>query len=257
MKLLHGDCLNIMRSLDDQSVDLTVTSPPYDKLRTYKNTLEWNEKIWKQVINHLYRLTKHGGVVVWVVGDATIKGSKTGSSFRQALYFKEAGFRLYDTMIWEKASRIPTQDRYYNVIEYMFVFSKGKPKTINFIVDHKNKTRGQRKRRDKIINKGKNIKGEGFIVTPEYSRRSNIWKYNTRGNGTEHPAIFPLQLAEDHIFTWSDQKDTVLDPFMGSGTVGVACLKLNREFIGIEKVEQYCEIAKNRLDSYQNQIKLL
>lgn len=143
--LLFGDCLERMKEITDGSVDLTVTSPPYDNLRNYAGTLEWNEEIWKCVILELHRITKDGGVVVWVVGDATIKGSETGTSFKQALYFKEVGFNLHDTMIWEKTARIPTQDRYYNNFEYMFVFSKGKPKSMNFIVDHPNVSVGKKK----------------------------------------------------------------------------------------------------------------
>ncbi len=248
IQLYNEDCVKVLQQMQNESIDFTITSPPYDNLRKYNNTLEWNEKIWKQVIEELHRVTKKGGVVVWIVGDATVKGSETGSSFKQALHFKESGFNLHDTMIWEKASRIPTQDRYYNVIEYMFVFSKGKPKSMNFIVDHMNKTFGQKKRKDKVINKGNNIKSQEYLITPKYSRRSNIWKYGTRGNGTTHPAIFPIKLAIDHIISWSNENDLVLDPFMGSGTVGVACLKLNRKFIGIEKVPEYFSICVNRLN---------
>ena len=248
MKLLKGDCLEVMKDIEDQSIDLTVTSPPYDKMRTYNDTLSWDSSIWKQVIDHLYRVTKDGGVVVWVVGDATVKGSETGSSFRQALYFKKAGFRLHDTMIWEKTGRVPTQDRYYNVIEYMFVFSKGKPKAMNFICDHKCVQGGRRRKKDKVINKGKNQKAAGYFIRNEYGRRSNIWKIHVGRNQTSHPAVFPLQLAQDHIVSWSNEGDTVLDPFMGSGTVGVASFGLGREFIGIEKVDEYFDIAINRID---------
>ena len=187
MKLINDDCLVAMAEMDDCCIDLTVTSPPYDNLRAYKDSLEWGEHVWKPILEQLYRVTKKGGVVVWVVGDATIKGSESGVSFKQALHAMDCGFRLHDTMFFEKASRIPTQDRYYNVVEYMFVFSKGKPNALNFIVDHKNKTAGARKRKDKVINKGANVKSEKYLTTGEYSRRSNVWKYGTGGNGTGHP----------------------------------------------------------------------
>ena len=245
--LYLGNCIDFMRSMDDCAIDLTVTSPPYDNLRTYKDTLVWGWWTFQQIARELYRTTKEGGVVVWVVGDATIKGSETGSSFQQALHFKECGFWLYDTMIWEKASRIPTQDRYYNEVEYMFVFSKGKPKALNFIVDHKNVTAGARKRKDKVINKGANVKSNEYLVTGEYSRRSNIWRYGTAGNGTKHPAIFPEKLAHDHIKTWSNEGDTVFDTFTGSGTTGKAALQLGREFIGCEIVPEYFQMAKERM----------
>ena len=248
MNLMLGDCLERMKEIPDVSIDLTVTSPPYDNLRSYNgNNDQWGEHVWKAVIAELYRVTKKGGVVVWVVGDATVKGSESGTSFRQALWAMECGFNLHDTMIWEKFSRIPTQDRYYNVIEYMFVFSKGKPKALNFIVDHKNKTAGAIKKKDKVINKGKNVKSNQFLVTGEFSRRSNIWGYGTGGNGTKHPAIFPQKLANDHVLSWSNKGDTVLDPFMGSGTTGVACKNLGRKFIGIELDQGYFDIAVKRI----------
>ena len=255
MNLMQGDCLDRMKEIPDGSVDLTVTSPPYDNLRTYNgNNEQWDEHVWKAVIAELYRATADGGVVVWVVGDATIKGSETGTSFRQALHAMECGFRLHDTMVWEKASRIPTQDRYYNVIEYMFVFSKGRPRALNFICDHKNKTAGAVKKKDMVINKGANKKGKGVIKTGEYSRRSNIWRYGTGGNGSGHPAIFPQKLAHDHIISWSNEGDTVLDPFMGSGTTGVACANTGRNFIGIELDPDYFAVAEKRIQEADNDL---
>lgn len=248
IKLMQGCCLERMKEIADCGIDLTVTSPPYDNLRSYNgNNEQWGEHVWKAVIKELYRVTKQGGVVVWVVGDTTIKGSETGTSFSQALWAKECGFNLHDTMFFEKASRIPTQDRYYNVVEYMFVFSKGKPKALNFIVDHKNKTAGARKRKDKVINKGANVKSDKYLTTGEYSRRSNVWRYGTGGNGTGHPAIFPEKLAHDHIISWSNEGDTVFDPFMGSGTTGKMAKINNRDFIGIELDKEYFEIARNRI----------
>ena len=242
---LHlGDSAQILRELEGESIDLTVTSPPYDNLRSYNGFTFEFEAIAKE----LYRVTKQGGVVVGVVGDATINGSETGTSFRQALFFKEVGFNLHDTMIWEKASRIPTQDRYYNVVEYMFVLSKGKPKSLNFIVDHKNVTAGAKRKKDKVINKGANEKHDGrYLVSPEYSRRSNIWRYGTAGNGTGHPAIFPESLASDHIRSWSNPGDIVLDPFTGSGTTGKMAVHLGRRFVGIEISSEYMEIAAERI----------
>lgn len=250
MKLINDDCLKAMAEMEECCIDLTVTSPPYDNLRSYNgNNDQWGEHVWKVVLKDLYRVTKSGGVVVWVVGDATIKGSETGTSFSQALWAKECGFNLHDTMFFEKASRIPTQDRYYNVVEYMFVFSKGKPKALNFIVDHKNKTAGARKRKDKVINKGANVKSDKYLTTGEYSRRSNVWRYGTGGNGTGHPAIFPEKLAHDHIISWSNEGDTVFDPFMGSGTTGKMAKINNRDFVGIEKVEEYFKIAQERISA--------
>ena len=160
----------------------------------------------------------------------------------------ECGFNLHDTMIWEKTGRVPTQDRYYNVIEYMFVFSKGKPKAMNFITDHKCVNGGRKQRKDSVINKGENKKGDGFFIRNEYGRRSNIWKIHVGKNKTKHPAIFPEQLAKDHIVTWSNIGDIVYDPFMGSGTTIKVCRDVGRNCIGSEISEEYMQIIAKRLD---------
>lgn len=247
MKLILGDSYIELAKLEENSVDLTVTSPPYDNLRTYNgNIAQWGEPIWKGIIEEIYQITKPGGVVVWVVGDATIKGSETGTSFRQALWAKECGFNLHDTMIWEKTGMLPTQDRYYAIFEYMFVFSKGKPKTMNFIEDKPNTAGGRVQKKDAVINKGKQQDGVGTFIRKHLGRRTNIWRITT-GEANGHPAIFPEQLAHDHIISWSNEGDTVLDPFMGSGTTGVACKNLNRNFIGIELDPTYFEIARKRI----------
>jgi len=250
-----GDCLERMKEIPDGSVDLTVTSPPYDNLRTYNgNNDQWGEHVWKAVLADMYRVTKDGGVVVWVVGDATVKGSETGTSFRQALYFMECGFNLHDTMIWDKVSPPPNdtrQNRYVNAIEYMFVFSKCKPNICNYIREestHKGKTRSgkQRKqngeRRSDFANKS---------IVNDYKVITNIWRIH-KHKGSEHPAPFPEKLAEDHIVSWSNKSDIVFDPFMGSGTTGVACVNLDRNFIGIELDQGYFEIAEKRIKEAQD-----
>ena len=239
--LMKGDCLERMKEIESGSVDLTVTSPPYDNLRTYNNSLDWGEHVWKNVLQELFRVTKQGGVVVWVVGDATIKGSETGTSFKQALYAKEIGFNLHDTMIYEKnSSTYPANaksNRYSSIFEYMFVFSKGKPTTYNLIKDKPNKWAGH-----------KDFSGKLKKPVPDFSPRNNSWKYATSFNDkTGHPAVFPQKLANDHIISWSNEGDTVLDCFMGSGTTGKMALLNNRKFIGIEKDAGYFEIAKQRL----------
>lgn len=253
-KIHNMDCVEGMRMLPDDCIDLTVTSPPYDNLRTY-NGFTWD---FEAVAKELYRVTKQGGVVVWIVSDATVKGSETGTSYRQALRFMEIGFNLHDTMIWEKTARIPTQDRYYNVFEFMFVFSKGKPKSMNFICDHKNKTAGQKRRKDRCINKGKNKKEDDiWIVSGDKSRRENVWKIHIGKNKETkgHPAPFPEQLANDHIITWSNKGDIVLDPFMGSGTTAKMALLNGRNFIGFEISEEYCKIAEERINGVVEQLK--
>jgi len=248
INLIQGDCITEMQKMESSIIDLTVTSPPYDNLRTYAGTLDWNFDIFKQVANELYRITKDGGVVVWVVGDATIKGSETGTSFRQALYFKEIGFNLHDTMIWNKTNPMPKvkTKRYFDKFEYMFIFSKGQPRIFNPIMQ-KCKFGGKEYNSTcKDITTGKERTKKNFILNNE-RYKDNIWDFAVAQNKTSHPAIFPEQLASDHIISWSNEGDVVFDPFMGSGTTGKMAKLNNRKFIGIEKVPEYFEIAQERM----------
>lgn len=248
VKLYCGDCLDVMEKMPDEIIDLTVTSPPYDNLRTYDNTLEWGEHVWKPIIKELYRITKPGGVVVWVVGDATIKGSETGTSFKQALWAIDVGFKLHDTMIYAKET--PTWNisskRYRQNVEFMFVFSKGKIKTFNPICDQKIKNMKPRLCK---ANRNGNAHYELYTPKKDHTCRNNIWKYAVGGKSNFHPAVFPESLANDHIISWSNENDVIFDPFLGSGTTGKMALLNNRKFIGIEKNEKYFEIAKKRIEA--------
>jgi site-specific DNA-methyltransferase (adenine-specific) len=234
--------------LPDSCIDMTVTSPPYDNLRTYKG-FTWDEE---GLIRELYRVTKPGGVVVWIVNDATVNGSETGTSFRQALAFKAAGFNLHDTMIWKKAGvSFPDTVRYYANFEYMFIFSKGKPKAIHLIADKPNihantKVKGTERERDGSTRVSTGYK-KGRLIK-ETGVRFNVWEVTEeKANKTGHPAVFPVRLAADHIVTWSDPGDVVLDPFMGSGTTALAAIKNGRKYIGFEIAEEYCAIAQQRI----------
>jgi len=228
--------------LQDNSIDLTVTSPPYDNLRTYNGYSFDFEKLAKE----LFRVTKDGGVVVWIVGDATIKGSETGTSFRQALYFKEIGFNIHDTMIWEKTGQgaVGSIYCYWQNFEYMFVFSKGRLKTFNPIEDRKNQEC------ERWCNGGRKTDGSStsrrWVRSKEFGRRFNLWKI-TPTCKSKHPAPFPEQLAKDHILSWSNEGDTVLDPFLGSGTTLKMCMETNRNGIGFEINEGYETMIKERL----------
>lgn len=250
--LILGDCVEVMRKLPESSIDLTVTSPPYDNLRTYAGTLEWGEHVWKPVLSELFRLTKPGGVVVWVVSDATINGSETGTSFKQALYAMECGFRLHDTMIYVKNQlAFPDANRYYGAFEYMFVFSRNSPRVFNPIKDRKNISAGRTVNGCERTKKGElRPRPRTEKIVPEHGVRWNYWlMYNLiRGENTKHPAPFPEALANDHILSWSNPGDAVFDPFMGSGTTGKMAVKNGRHFIGIEKVPEYFELSKNRIE---------
>lgn len=254
-KIYNIDCLKGLKLLEDNSVDLTVTSPPYDDLRNYKGYSFDFENIAKE----LYRVTKTGGILVWIVGDATSKGSESGTSFRQALYFKECGFNLHDTMIYEKnSSSFPaarTSKRYTQIFEYMFVLSKGKIRNdISLLCDKPNKWAGHTNWGNNTqYDKDGNLKQTNNIKpVPEFSLRNNIWKYSVGFNDkTGHPAVFPEKLAEDHILSWSKENDVVLDPFMGSGTTAKMSILNNRNYIGFEISEEYCYMAEKRLHKYE------
>jgi len=252
-KTHQTDCLLGLKEINSDSIDLTVTSPPYDNLRNYNGYTFDFESIAKE----LYRVTKPGGIVVWVVGDASIKGSETGTSFKQALFFKEIGFNIHDTMIYEKNSMsMPDHYRYYQKFEYMFVFSKGSPKTFNPLKDRLNKAERWSKKFNTIDKDGNKVARTRDLEKEEYGIRFNIWKYNTGKGFTDkenlnHPAKFPEKLAEDHILSWSNEGDLVLDPFMGSGTTGKMALINKRNFIGFEISKEYCNMANERIKNIQ------
>ncbi len=254
--VIHADSAQYLKQLPDACIDMVMTSPPYDDLRDYDGQAAWDFTVFAAIAGELYRVLKPGGVIVWVVGDKTQNGAKTLTSYRHALYFQELGLSMYDVIIYEKAgSGPPHNNRYFNAFEYMFVLSKGKPKTIHILKDKPNKWAGQptygeitRREKDGTLTK------KGRKVVQEFGVRTNIWKYaNGKGYATKdaiayaHPAIFPEQLALDHIMSWSDEGDVILDPFGGSGTTGKIAAQLNRRWILIEAVGEYCDIARSRI----------
>ena len=258
-QLYNADCREIFNGVlktNTPFINLCVTSPPYDDLRKYNNSIEWNFDIFKEIAKLLYNVIADGGIVVWVVNDQSINGSETGTSFKQVLYFKEIGFNIHDTMIFAKNNFIPqTHNRYEQAFEYMFVLSKGKPRVFNPIKEKTKycgsllnyNSKGKKKEMNNIRNR------DAYIRVHDYKIKSNIWSYNI-GNiaykyvKTNHPAVFPYQLAYDHIISWTNENDIVLDCFMGSGTTGVAAIEANRKFIGIEKNAEYFNIAKERIE---------
>ena len=260
-KIYCGDHLEIMKEIDDDSIDLTVTSPPYDDLRIY----EGYKFDYKTLAHELFRVTKEGGVVVWIVGDQTKNGSESGTSFKQALYFKdEIGFNLHDTMIYQKGGQGATGSNYayWQDFEYMFVLSKGKLKTFNPIEDKKNIEKGEVCKSPGHRNKHGTKKSKRTYRLKEFGRRTNIWKIRTAYKVStkdeiahQHPAIFPDQLANDHIISWSNEGDLVLDPMCGSGTACKMARLNNRDYIGIDVSEEYCEITRKRLAAIPTNLK--
>ncbi len=242
-KIYNESNIETMKRMPDGFVDLVVTSPPYDEMRDYNGYSFPFEDIAKE----LYRVIKDGGVVVWIVGDATIDGSESGTSFRQALYFKEIGFKLHDTMIYEKAGMsMPSSNRYHQVMEYMFVFSKGKPKTFNPI-RVKSKCEGTKVKKHRATKSKHNYNDEGVYTVADTKMIGNVWEISNVKNDSKHPAIFPFELAEKHIVTWSNENDVVYDPFMGSGTTLIVAKNKKRKFIGNEINKEYYEYCKAKL----------
>ena len=254
-QVYQGDSAELMKKLPDDYVDLTVTSPPYDNLRKYNGYSFDFETIAKE----LFRITKEGGVVVWVVGDETKDGDESGTSFKQALFFKECGFKLWDTMIYQKNQYPPncmSQSRYAQVFEYMFIFSKGKVKTFNRLM-RPNKTAGQSAGKPRFIVQRDGIerqygKNKSKVIHNECVKE-NIWIFNTGkasgGDIVKHPAVFPEQLVRDHIISWSNKGDLVFDPFAGSGTTLKMAMLNERNYLGFEISAEYCDLINKRINS--------
>jgi site-specific DNA-methyltransferase (adenine-specific) len=252
-KIFNENCLDTMAKMPDCFIDLTITSPPYDNLRQYNGYSFQFEDIAKE----LYRVTKNGGVVVWIVGDATIKGCETLTSFKQALFFNEIGFSVFDTMIYFKSGcgASGSNKSYLQSFEYMFILTKGSINTTNLISDRKNKKPSSSKIETTTRRSNENnrtIRREMNRYT--FGRRFNVWQYNTGNNlsttdkiAFKHPAIFPEQLAHDHIISWSNENDLIYDPFIGSGTTAKMAIKNNRKFIGSEMSSEYFNIAQKRI----------
>ena len=264
-KIYNESNLDTMKRMPDNFVDLTVTSPPYDGLRTYNGY----SFPFEEIAQELYRVTKQGGVVVWIVGDATINGSESGTSFRQALFFKECGFNLHDTMIYSSRKPPLTHNRYEQEFEYMFVLSKGKPKTFNPIKVKTNFAGDVKKYNHGKDTDAKKEKGDAVrwrdekMIINDQKIKGNIWDYATGMNGSSkdelaflHPAIFPEKLVADHIYSWSNESDLVYDPFMGSGTTAKMAHLQKRNWIGSEISSEYVELANKRLDPYLRQTSL-
>jgi len=251
IELYNADCIELMNTLNDNSIDLTVTSPPYDNLRMY-NGYSFD---FENTAKELFRITKNGGVVVWIVNDQTINGSESGTSFKQALYFKEIGFNLHDTMIYAKKNYVPlTHKRYEQEFEYMFVFTKFKLKTFNPIMVNCKTIGAKTNKRTFYQTASQNIPTPAHSnnLVKEKKQKGNIWQYSTNCEIKGHPAQFNIQLVKDHIISWSNENDIVFDCFLGSGTTAIASMELNRKFIGCEISKDYFDIAVKRIKDNNN-----
>jgi len=259
--IYHENCIDTIRRMPDDFIDMTITSPPYDDLREYKG---YHFPV-EEIAAGLYMKTKPGGVVIWVVGDRTRNGDETLTSFRHAITFQEAGFKVHDTMIYAKNNPIPSDcgKRYRQCFEYMFCFSKGQPKTFNPITEP-TKSAGQKITAFRITGKGRgNVPDEDIGREIKSERKvSNIFAYNVGTSSSkdkiafQHPAIFPEKLVEDQILTWTNEGDLVYDCFMGSGTTAKIADELDRKWLGSEISADYVKIAKERLEQQPNKLKI-
>ena len=250
-RLILGDCRDVLPTLG--KVDAVVTSPPYDDLREYGKTFDGLD--CRDVISLLPNALKDGGVVMWNVADATKNGTETGSSFRQALHAMDCGFNLHDTMVYLRDNvSFPEEVRYFSGFEFMFIFSKGPPKTFNPLKDRPNKwfgtvMYGTNRQPDGST---KPMSGKGKVIK-SHGMRFNYWMMTNNGRDTGHPAPMPYQMAHDHILSWSNPSDVILDPFCGGGTTGIAAAKTGRDFIGIELEPEFFDIACKRIEEAQRQ----
>jgi site-specific DNA-methyltransferase (adenine-specific) len=249
--IYNEHCLKTMSKMQDSFIDMVLTSPPYDNMRTYGGD---NFNDFEAIATELYRIMKDCSIIVWITGDQTKNGDESGTSFKQALFFKQLGFKLFDTMIYLKPPRgaVGNNKTYWQTFEYMFILSKGIPKTINLLYDRENKETRNGDTGTKRLTNGelKKLKRPGYT---KLGRRTNVWQYNV-GSGHsatdkiayEHPAIFPEKLAKDHILSWSNIDDVIYDPFLGSGTTAKMAQLCNRNYIGSEINKDYYKIAKKR-----------
>ncbi|MBK9155041.1 MAG: site-specific DNA-methyltransferase [Chloracidobacterium sp.] len=250
-KIYTENCLDTLSRVEDDVLDMTITSPPYDDLRDYNGYHFPVEKIAAA----LFAKTMPGGVVIWVVGDRTVNGSESLSSFRHAIAFNDAGFRVHDTMIYAKNNPIPSDcgKRYRQCFEYMFCFSKGRPKTFNPITQKIKQEKAFKSFR--ITKVGRNDLAHDHVA-PKRRKVNNIFSYNVGTSSSrdkvafKHPAIFPEKLVEDQIRTWTNEGDLVYDCFMGSGTTAKVAQLLHRRWFGSEISAEYVEIATERLSEY-------
>ncbi len=256
-KIYNENCLSTLARLPDRVIDMTITSPPYDDLRDYNG---YHFPV-EEIAEALFAKTKDGGVVIWVVGDRTVNGSETLSSFKHALTFEAAGFRVHDTMIYAKNNPIPSDcgKRYRQCFEYMFCFSKGQPKTFNPLTQPIKQEKAFKSFR--ITKVGRNDLAHDHVA-PKERKVNNIFFYNVGTSSSkdkiafEHPAIFPEQLVEDQILTWTDRGDLVYDCFMGSGTSGKVAEINGREWFGSEISAEYVTIAESRIGTYRRESKV-
>lgn len=251
-KIYNETNIETLKRMEDNTIDLTLTSPPFGHQRSYEG-FSWDPDVLASL---LYEKTAEGGVCVWVIGNPTVKGSETGEAFEQALIFQDAGWRINDTIIFAKNNPLPGDcgPRYRQTFDFMFIFSKGRPKTFNPIMEP-TKNAGKTYKSLRVTEDGRGATEEGLRITKTERKKGNIFYYNVGSASSkdkiafEHPAIFPEKLAEDMISSWTNEGDLVFDPFSGASTSGIASYQLKRNFILSEISPKYCELSQRRFNT--------
>lgn len=251
-KIHHFDAVVGLRLLPADCIDLTLTSPPYDWIRDYNGTFDPAKFPFVRIAEELYRITAPGGVVLWITRDQQQDCCESGTSAKQMLYFKNIGFNV-QTMIVDSISARHRRYCYGMPPQFCFVLSKGRPKAFHPIRDKPNTEPGRIKSWSARNRDGRIRKGKPKEI-PKYGRRSHIWLYPT-GFGLvsddplprNAPAPMVETVAGDLMLSYSNPGDLILDPMAGLGTTGKVAVKLNRQFIGFERVRKYCDVANDRV----------
>ncbi len=242
-----GDAAEVLSSWEEPCIDLTVTSPPYDNLRNY-NGYKFDAGA---MLSAIFKVTKQGGVCVWVVGEK-INGGRSLTSFDHAFMGRDVGWTVHDVMIYQKKNTpFMRSNGYTNCYELMIVFSNGKPKTFNRLMEPTRRNGWE----TAVFGKGPDaVNRKRPVELKTEKTRNNIWQYAVGLGGTtsdkiafQHPAVFPERLAEDHILSWSNPGDMVLDPMCGSGTTCKMAEMNGRKWVGIDMSPEYIDIARQRI----------
>lgn len=251
-KIIVGDCQNIIEDMASNVIHLTCTSPPYYNAKDYSEWQSYEEylEFLESVFSQIYRVTKNGRMCVVNVSPVIVtRKSRAHESKRLAIPFhffslmERIGWKYIDDIVWEKPEgaslnrnggffqhRKPVAYKPNLVTETIFVFQK----PADFLID-------------KIVRSyPEDIVKESLVNGPY--ERSNVWKFNPVTK-SKHLAPYPEILSDNIIKYYSFVGDTVIDPFMGSGTTAVSCIKLKRRYIGMEIHQEYVDIAQKRIDS--------
>ena len=251
--IICGDSAEVLKNFPDNSIDMVVTSPPYDGLRDYNGFSLDLHKIGKEI----YRVLKDGGIAVMVIQDATKDFAKSLTSFRTIVdWCDNVGFRLFETVIYHKNGTEGAwwKQRFRVDHEYMPIFMKGKkPQYFN-----KEPLKIPSKHGGKVMSGSGNRRTDGTLSETvrrpinTMKCRGTVWDYLMAGDKNplkrKHPAVFPDKIPYDCIQCFCPEGGLVLDPFIGCGSTAVMAKVLGRNYIGIDISREYCDLAEERIE---------